>query len=843
MQRWLLAGLILLLGMSWTGLWSVEILAKLEAAGPTAAATDLDIDGNLRLDRSVVPTHYSLDLTIDPTKDRFSGKVAIRVQLSRETSLIRLHGQDMNFAQTAIESEGKRLPVHVVKGKNGGIALIVDPPLPAGQATIHLSYDAPFSPVLAGLYRVEDRSQWYAFTQFEALDARRAFPGFDQPEFKTSYAVTMRVPEGIIALTNGSQQKRHTDGQSQVFTFAETKPLPTYLVAFAVGPFDVVAGPENAAGKPPLRIITTQGKGKLAAFALKRTPLILQWLSDYFGQPYPFAKLDQVAVPNFGGGAMENVGLVTYRERLLLLDETQAPIRSRLLSQTVIAHELSHMWYGNLVTMPWWDDLWLNEAFASWMAPKVIADIDPELEVPLEAVAREQGVMDLDSKRDARAIRQPIRHGGDIRNASDGITYRKGSAVLRMTEAWIGETAFRDGVRAYMQQHAYGSGATADLLAALDNASGKPVAETVRLFLDQPGTPLVDVTLSCDQEQKQPAALLLKQRRYRVAGSDVPEGKAWTIPVCVRYGFAAEGEREAAGHRECFLLDGRQLTVTLSQPGCPVWLHPNADEQGYYRWRLQPEVLSSVVNQHRQELSLVERVVLPGQLLALLRAAQARPRFNAAHQYLLSRGIAVFDLNFRGSVGSGKRYARLNDRRLREHEIYDLADAIDWLRKEGKVDAESVAVMGRSYGGYLTMAAVARIPEYFSGGVAFVGVSNWVTALEGASPQLKASDRIEYGDISNPKDRKFFLQISPITHVANVKAPVMVLHGANDPRDPVAESDQFVRAIREQSGEIQYLRFPDEGHGIRKLSNRIIAYRRIAAFLEGVLQVKSEAVN
>ncbi len=620
MQRWLLAGLILMLGMSWTGLWSVEILAKPEAAGPTAAATDLDIDGNLRLDRSVVPVHYSLDLTIDPTKDRFSGKVAIRVQLSRETSLIRLHGQGMNFAQTAIESEGKRLPVHVVQGKNGGIALIVDPPLAAGRATIHFSYDAPFSSGLAGLYRVEDRSQWYAFTQFEALDARRAFPGFDQPEFKTPYAVTMRVPEGIIALTNGPQQKRHTDGQSQVFTFAETKPLPTYLVAFAVGPFDVVAGPENASAKPPLRIITTRGKGKLAAFALKRTQPILQWLSDYFGQPYPFAKLDQVAVPNFGGGAMENVGLVTYREPLLLLDETQAPIWSRLWSQMVIAHELSHMWYGNLVTMPWWDDLWLNEAFATWMSFKVIADIDPELEAPLEAVARTQGVMDLDSKRDARAIRQPIRHGGDIRNAFDGITYGKGSAVLRMTEAWIGETAFRDGVRTYMRQHAYGSGATADLLAALDNVSGKPVAETVRLFLDQPGTPLVDVTLSCDQEPRQPAALLLKQRRYRVAGSDVPEGEAWTVPVCVRYGFADEGEMEPTGHRECFLLDDRQKTVTLSQPGCPVWLHPNADEQGYYRWSLQPEVLSSVVNQHRRELSLVERVALPGQLLALLRA-------------------------------------------------------------------------------------------------------------------------------------------------------------------------------------------------------------------------------
>ena len=215
---------------------------------------------------------------------------------------------------------------------------------------------------------------------------------------------------------------------------------------------------------------------------------------------------------------------------------------------------------------------------------------------------------------------------------------------------------------------------------------------------------------------------------------------------------------------------------------------------------------------------------------------QARPTFSASHQYLLTRGIAVFDLNFRGSIGYGKAFARLNDQRLRANEYLDMADAVEWLGRERLVDAERVAVAGGSYGGYLTMAAVTRLPDYFDAGVAFVGVSNWVTALEGASPQLKASDRLEYGDIDDPDDREFFREISPITHVDNVRAPVMVLHGANDPRDPVEESDQFVRAIRERGGEVQYLRFPDEGHGIRKLENRITAYRRIAEFLERVLQ-------
>ncbi len=219
--------------------------------------------------------------------------------------------------------------------------------------------------------------------------------------------------------------------------------------------------------------------------------------------------------------------------------------------------------------------------------------------------------------------------------------------------------------------------------------------------------------------------------------------------------------------------------------------------------------------------------------------AQATPRFNGAHQYLLTRGIAIFDLNYRGSSGYGKSFARLNDRRLRDTELYDLEDAVEWLGRQEGLDAGRVAIMGGSYGGYLTMVGVTRLLALFTSGVAFVGVSNWITALEGASPGLAASDRIEYGDINDPLDREFFRHISPINHVSAVRAPVMVLHGANDPQDPVTESDQFVRAIRERGGEVEYLRFPDEGHSIRKLSNRIIAYRRIAAFLERTLGIET----
>ena len=212
--------------------------------------------------------------------------------------------------------------------------------------------------------------------------------------------------------------------------------------------------------------------------------------------------------------------------------------------------------------------------------------------------------------------------------------------------------------------------------------------------------------------------------------------------------------------------------------------------------------------------------------------SQALPTYNAKFQYLLTRGIAIFDLNYRGSLGYGKTFARLNDRRQRAKEYLDLEDALDWLSQHGAVDSERAGVMGVSYGGYLTMAAMTRLPKRFDAGVASVGVSNWISALEGASPQLKAGDRYEYGNIDDPNDQKFFHEISPITHVGDIVSPIMVIHGANDNRDPPAESDQFVRAIRKNGGEVEYLRFPDEGHHIRKLSNKLIAYRRMADFLE-----------
>ncbi len=581
------------------------------------AASEGALDGNRRLGRGVVPLHYRLDLRIDPSQGRFAGEAEIRVEVASATSTILLHAAEMEFSQASVEQGGRRLDGTHELGKNGALALRLSEILAPGLATLHFAWEAPLPETPFGLYRVEDDGRWYAFSQFEPLEARKAFPGFDQPEFKTPFAVTLRVPPGQLALGNGPQVEHRGEPDGEVYVFAPTKPLPTYLVAFAVGEFDVVEGKvEGKVESPPIRLVATRDKGHLAGYALERTPLILRWLADYFDHPFPFAKLDLVAVPNFGVGAMENVGLVTFRERLLLLDGEHAAIWSRRSSQSVIAHELAHMWYGDLVTMAWWDDLWLNESFATWMAGKVLADIDPELESALDAVSYAQYTMYLDSKRDARQVRQPIRDGGDVYNAFDGITYGKGAAVLRMVESWIGEDAFREGVRAYMARHAYGSGGTNELLAALETASGQPVARTIKWFLDQPGAPRVNLELRC--EDGAAPALRLAQTRALPAGSDAAIGEPWNVPMCVALGT---GDPDAPRARECFVLEGREQEVVLSSVStCPTWVHPNEGERGYYRWSLPPDDLLALVASHAGELEVTERIALPAHYEALLEA-------------------------------------------------------------------------------------------------------------------------------------------------------------------------------------------------------------------------------
>ncbi|MFI5366051.1 MAG: M1 family metallopeptidase [Candidatus Binatia bacterium] len=568
-------------------------------------------DGDARLPDIVTPTAYRLELSVDPTQPTFSGTVWITVRVRAATSAVPLHARDLNIdAADLRRGAAAPVPATSVRGRNGGMTLVFPTQIAPGEYVIRLVFSGRFADGLVGLYRVRVGDDFYAFTQFEALHARRAFPCFDEPRFKTPWQITLRIPHGLVAASNAPVAVVGRDGAADVVALTTSEPLPTYLVALAVGPFDVVEAPGS---NPPLRVLTVRGKGSLSAYVLQRTPPILAALSDYFGRAYPYHKLDLVAVPDFGAGAMENAGLVTFRDTLLLVDAARASAAERYECEAVVAHELAHQWFGNLVTMAWWDDLWLNEGFATWMEAKVLKITAPEFHADLDAVHDTEGAMQADALAAARAVRQPIKDGGDVLNAFDDITYEKGAAILRMLEAWVGEQRFRAGVRAYLDAHAWGSARTDDLLAALEQASGQPVADVAATFLDQPGAPLLTVSTACSNGRAQ---VSITQSRYRPEGSQAPSGSLWHVPFCIRYG----GGRTA--HRQCTLMTGERADMRLEAAGCPRWMYPNADETGYYRWGLPESQLLALGDVGRARLTAPEEAALPGDLDALLIAAQ-----------------------------------------------------------------------------------------------------------------------------------------------------------------------------------------------------------------------------
>ena len=566
-----------------------------------------------QLPEGVTPERYELDLTIVPAEDRFSGRVRIKVQLDNATDLIWMHGDDLVVSRATVSTERGVVEAAWEQVEEGGVAALrPSSSVGPGSVTLDLAYEAPFGRQLAGLYRVDVDGESYAFTQFQPISARRAFPGFDEPRFKTPFAVTLTVRSGDVAASNSPTTAEETlpSGMKRV-QFAPTPPLPTYLVAFAVGPLDVVEGPAIApnpvrAAELGFRGLAVSGKGESLAYALEETRKILAWLEDYFGRAYPFEKLDVVAVPDFSAGAMENAGLVTFREWLLLVNPETASEAQKRAFAYVMAHELAHMWFGNLVTMPWWDDLWLNEAFATWMGNKVVRGLYPEYEADIAHVQSAQRAMAADSLTSARRIRQPIESNHDIENAFDAITYSKGGAVLEMFERWMGPEAFQAALRGYLERHALGTATADDLLTSLQAATEELVALSFRTFLSQPGVPLVDAAVECTDGG---ARLNLRQRRFLPAGSGADAEQIWSLPVCARLGFGTEVRSE------CGLLDQAEGAVELGEE-CPAWVMPNAGASGYYRFALAPEDLTDLQQKGWRSLSVREQLAVADSIRA-----------------------------------------------------------------------------------------------------------------------------------------------------------------------------------------------------------------------------------
>jgi alanyl aminopeptidase len=493
---------------------------------PSAAVVPGAPNGEARLPATVRPTRCSLDLTIDPAAERLTGSAVLTLDVAAPVRSFDLHAEGLALTSTALRAPGP-VAVTTETGPHGGLRISAAETIPAGKAELTFTWTAPFAETADGCYRFTDAGDRYVMTQFETIFARRAFPCFDEPGFKTVWDVTLRVPQGLVALTNAPEKSRSKNGALDVVTFAPTPPLPTYLVAWAVGPWDVVAAPAGAASVP-IRVIAARGKGRLAPWALDRAPRYLTYLEGWFGGRCPFDKLDLLAAPKFDWGGMENPGLVTFREDLLLLDAANAGPRERVNAEDTMAHELAHLWFGDLVTPAWWDDLWLNEAFATWMATKALDAVSPELDAGLDALAGAAATMRLDSRADTRAVRQPIEDAGDLANAFDDITYGKGARILAMTEAWIGTDVFRDGVRAYLAKHAGGTATAADLLHELTRTSGEPVAGVLLDFLDRPGVPRLDISWKREGLARSAVA---ERSRWCPEGTRLPASRPWRMPV------------------------------------------------------------------------------------------------------------------------------------------------------------------------------------------------------------------------------------------------------------------------------------------------------------------------
>ncbi|NUP06453.1 MAG: M1 family metallopeptidase [Polyangiaceae bacterium] len=573
-----------------------------------------------RLPTTVAPISYSLELRVDPTKETFTGRSTIAIRTKSAEKRLFLHGHDIRVTAASISSpSGTKQTVKVTALPDKSLLrLDWTGELPAGEHTVELEYEAPFGKELSGLYRVERDGQSYAFTQFEALDARRAFPCFDEPSFKTPFDVTLVVPKGQVAVSNTRQIERTESSAGDRVRFATTEKLPTYLVAFAVGPFDVVDAPPIPATKArpkatPLRGIAVKGKGKHLKEALAEHTKLVVELESYFGIAYPYDKLDVIAVPDFAAGAMENAGAITYREALVLVDPASATEQQRRDVAGVAAHELAHQWFGNLVTMAWWDDLWLNEAFATWMGQRVIQSLYPAWNADLELTEWAHGAMETDSLVSARKIRQTIVDDGDVENAFDDLTYSKGAGILAMFERFVGAEAFQAGIRRYLDEHRFGSATTEQFLTSVFGADGETkTSAAFRQFLERAGVPRVSIDAPCENGKL--ARLEVAAERYLPLGSKGEAASTWALPLCVKTGDATTCDLVSATAT-------KKAVISLTKPvACPTFIFPNADGAGYIRYTPNAAQSKELFGKAYSKLSPRERLAAVDALRASFRA-------------------------------------------------------------------------------------------------------------------------------------------------------------------------------------------------------------------------------
>jgi aminopeptidase N/puromycin-sensitive aminopeptidase len=587
-----------------------------------------------RLPGGVRPEHYALTITPDLAKARFAGVETIEVVLDAPATAITLNAAEIEFGAVrayqwpsglifdpAPNKHWKDLPPPhydlMQLDKNPETAAVTldeakqqatfafAHPLAAGPVTLQITYTGILNDKLRGFYLSRTRLRSYGVTQFEATDARRAFPCFDEPALKATFDVGLVIDAGDTAISNMpvvSDTPGPVDGK-HTLKFATTPKMSTYLLAWLVGDFQCSQGKSDGV---PIRACATPDKVRLTPFALESAKWYLHYYDKYFGIKYPLKKLDMVAIPDFEAGAMENFGCITYRETEMLVDEKIGGLDAKKEVAETVAHEMSHQWFGDLVTPAWWDYLWLNEGFATWMETKAADAWQPKWEYPQDVALEKDRTMNEDASRTTRAIETRAETPAEIDELFDDIAYGKAGAVIAMVENWVGPDVFRKGVQAYLAAHLYGNATGQDFWAAQTQVSALPVDKVMRSFVEQPGVPLVTF-----EDRSQTGSYPATQAPFLLDGTSMePKPNAgWVIPVCLKDGG-------------CEVVPGGSTAMTPAKLNGPSFFYANANDKGYYRTAYAPAELKAIEANAATGLNVPERIGLLGDRWALVRGGQ-----------------------------------------------------------------------------------------------------------------------------------------------------------------------------------------------------------------------------
>jgi aminopeptidase N/puromycin-sensitive aminopeptidase len=562
-----------------------------------------------RLPSGVTPSHYKLFLDPDIAAKKFTGEEFIDVQLAAPEQDIVLNSLDLEISSAEISFGGQTELAKIVYDKpDEMVHFSVPSAIPAGPAQIHLKFSGPLTRGLRGLYLSHSDRRDYAVTQFEGTYARMMFPCFDEPDYKATFDLIVMSADGDTAISNGHIV---TDAPipgtgRHVITFSTSPKMSTYLVALAIGDWQCL---ERTVGDIPIRVCAVPGKKELGHFALDVADHSIQFYNHWYGIKYPFGKLDMLAIPDYEWGGMENTAAIFYRDTALLFDDSTASVFARRGQAAIIAHEIAHQWFGDLVTPVWWDDIWLNEGFATWMETKPIAAWHPDWHLEDEDTVSAQQIISLDSLGATRAIHGDPKTPSEIKEMFDGITYQKGGAVLSMLESYVGPETFRKGVNAYLQAHANGNATSADFWSAMAEASGKPVDKIMPTFVMQPGVPVLTVSTECTNNV---AKLDVHQQRFLLSetSKDAGNKSLWQIPVCMKSANPADDD--------CAVISGQENDISLKS--CPTWLFANRDAKGYYRVAYSPADLERLESVAEAQLNVPERIAFVEDAWAMTRA-------------------------------------------------------------------------------------------------------------------------------------------------------------------------------------------------------------------------------